>query len=290
MPTTDRTGLGVLLICACYFMYSLHYATVKWLDVGYPYWQLIFIRSILMLLITVALRPKVVAEAARSPYKGATAVRALLQLGSSWCFFAAAARMGLGEVATLYATAPLIIVMLSPLLLGETVGGWRWVAVAAGLAGTAIAASPTGDVNAEAVLYGLGSGAFWALTAIFTRKSGARESTPVQLFTTAVVFCAVSAAFADWRMPQSAFDGALMLALGVQIYLGQRLFFEGYRYAPASLLGPLEYTSVLWSGLLGFVIFRDVPTVATVTGAALIIASGIALAAGERRAPGRAQA
>src|SRR3954454_8811551 len=119
MPSSERVGFGVLLVCACYFAYSLHYATVKWLNVSYPYWQLIFIRSALMLAFTVAMRPRVVLEAARSPFKGATAVRALLQVGSSYCFFAAAARMGLGEVATLYATAPLIIVMLSPVLLGE---------------------------------------------------------------------------------------------------------------------------------------------------------------------------
>lgn len=275
----DRKTLGILLALASYGMYSLHYATMKWLNTDYSLWQLIFVRSVLTLLITLVLsRRGTVAAALASPYKASTAFRGAVQVLSMWCFYTAAAAMPLAEVTTLYSTAPLIIVVLSIFLLGEKVRGYRWLAVMLGFVGTVVAANPGGGASLLPTLIGLGSGASWALTVVLTRKSGARDSSSVQLLTTGVVFIVLSAGLMTWTMPASLFDGVVMLALGVQIYLAQLFFFEACRFAPASLIGPLEYSSVVWACLLGFLVFADIPTVHVLVGAVLIASGGIALA------------
>ena len=275
MPSSERVGFGVLLVCACYFTYSLHYATVKWLNVSYPlaaHFHPQRADARLHRGDAAARRGGGGAEPVQGRHRGARLAAGGIEL----LLLRGRVPHGAGRGGDSLRYGAADDRELSPVLLGERVGGLRWLAVLVGLAGTVIAAAPTGDVNAEAVLYGLGSGVFWALTVVYTRKSGARESTAVQLFTTALVFCAVSAALADWQAPRSAFDGSLMLALGVQIFIAQMLFFEAYRHASASLLGLLEYTSVVWSGVFGFLIFRDLPSAATVAGAALIIGSGVA--------------
>lgn len=178
-----------------------------------------------------------------------------------------------------------MVVVLSIILLAERVSVYAWAAVLVGLGGTVIATNPGGEIEPFAALAALASAFFWALTVILTRKSGARESTSVQMVITGTVFIVLSGGFMSWHTPTTLVDWILILMLGVQIYLAQYFFFEACRYAPASLIGPMEYSSVAWSCVLGYLIFADIPTWQTITGAVLVVGSGIALAIGTRRAP-----
>jgi len=241
----NRKALGIALAIASYAMFSLHYATMKWLGGSYSLWQLIFARSVVMLSITLLLgRGKTIRAFLVSPYKLPTALRGVLQFLSALCFYVAAASMPLANVTTLYSTAPLIIVLLSTSLLGERIQGLQWIAVLVGLVGTIIAANPGQGASFIPSLVALGSGLFWALTVVFTRKSGARASSDVQMLNTSIVFLSLSAGFMHWAPPSDLFHWALLMCIGLQIYLAQLLFFEACRFAPASLVGPLEYSSV----------------------------------------------
>lgn len=285
----EKTALGIILVCGSYMMYSLHYATMAWMGDLFGVWQLIFIRSFVTVFVTLVIKPAACREVIKSPYKWATALRALFQIACTFCFFAAAKLMPLGQVTTLYATAPLIIVVLSIPILGEKVGRASWAAVVMGMIGTVIAANPAGSLNLAPTLLAFASGLFWALTVVYTRKATTRESTQAQLLTTGFVFCLVSGLLMDWTMPASWFEVGMFAILGIEILLAQMLFFEGYRFAPASVLAPLEYQSLIWVSILGFLIFGDVPTIHTVIGATLIVAAGLLLTLyGNRRKPAMA--
>jgi S-adenosylmethionine uptake transporter len=277
----DRKVLGLLLALASYAMYTLHYATMKWLDESYSLWQLIFARSAVMLVITLVLGQQATIRAfLASPYKLPTALRGVLHFLSALGFFVAASFMPLADVTTLYATSPLIAVLLSAVLLRESIRGFHWIAVLLGLVGAVIAANPGGNVSLVPTLIVLAAGLLWALTVVLTRKGGARESSDVQLFSTGVIFMLLSAGFMRWHAPQTLFDSALMIALGLQIYLAQLFFFEACRFAPASLVGPMEYSTVIWGCLFGILIFSELPPPHIVLGGLLVIVSGVALAVG----------
>ena len=62
------------------------------------------------------------------------------------------------------------------------------------------------------------------------------------------------------------------------------MLFEGVRLAPASVMSTVEYTGLVWAFALGWLIWGDVPDLATTAGAALIFASGLFLLAAEHRA------
>jgi S-adenosylmethionine uptake transporter len=168
-------------------------------------------------------------------------------------------------------------------MLGEKIGGAHWLAVAIGLVGTIIAADPSGRISAVPSLLALGSAVLWAFGAILTRRIALSESTANQMLATNITFVLFAAFSLPWVWETPDPIGfMLMLALGIEVCLGQYFFYEGYRYAPASLLAPMEYTSVAWSCVLGFLIFSDIPALNVVLGALLVVGSGVSLVALER--------
>jgi drug/metabolite transporter (DMT)-like permease len=77
-----------------------------------------------------------------------------------------------------------------------------------------------------------------------------------------------------WVAP-SWHDVLFGILIGVASTAGQWIVVLAFRYADASVLAPFSYTQLLWVSLLGFLIFGEVPDVWTVTGAAIIVASGL---------------
>lgn len=315
----DRKYQGILFALASYSMYSFHYATMKWLgdfhstasSASPSIMQLIFVRSAVMLGITLIVsRRGTLAAAIVSPAKNAALLQAVLQFLSMACFFIAERDMSLSEVTTLYTTAPLMIVVLSIVLLGERIQGVRWIGVFIGVIGTVIAAHPSGNMNALPTGLALLSALFWALAVVSIRKnvrkstkqniaestikitesiskSGAREHLHVQMLLTGIVFTAISGVLMTWTWPSTWCEWALMMAQGGQVYLALYCFFQACRFAPASLVGPLEYSSVVWAGIFGYLIFANVPTPHLLLGAALVAASGIVLSrSGSRQKAG----
>jgi S-adenosylmethionine uptake transporter len=277
-------GLG--LVSASFAVWALHYANIKWLAADYSVWQLLFVRSAIALLILSYIGRRHGTEAlAASPNKLSLGLRGFLFFVSTLCFYTASRSLGLAEVTTVYAIAPVLIVVLAIPMLGEKIGGAHWLAVAIGLMGTIIAADPSGRITAAPALLALGSAVFWAFGAILTRQIALSESTANQMLATNIAFVLFAAFSLPWVWETPDPIGfMLMLALGIEVCLGQYFFYEGYRYAPASLLAPMEYTSVAWSCVLGYLIFSDIPALNVVLGALLVVGSGISLVALERRA------
>jgi drug/metabolite transporter (DMT)-like permease len=74
-----------------------------------------------------------------------------------------------------------------------------------------------------------------------------------------------------------------MVVMGVFASLGHFLLIAGHRLAPVSVLSPFIYTQIVWAVTLGYLVFGDVPNAWTLTGAAIVIASGLYLFQRERR-------
>jgi drug/metabolite transporter (DMT)-like permease len=85
-----------------------------------------------------------------------------------------------------------------------------------------------------------------------------------------------------WSWP-SAFDWLLLIASGLAGALGHLCLIRALRLAPASVVAPFSYSSLIWATLFGFVIWNDWPDFWTWTGAALIIGSGLYIFHRERR-------
>ena len=112
-----------------------------------------------------------------------------------------------------------------------------------------------------------------------------------QTFTPLAGFVALAPfALSAWQWPHDAKTSLLLASLGFWGGLGHWLLILGHRIAPASVLAPYIYLGLIWMSAIGFLVFGDVPTLWTLSGAALVILSGLYLFARERKQMGEAKA
>jgi drug/metabolite transporter (DMT)-like permease len=124
----------------------------------------------------------------------------------------------------------------------------------------------------------------WALAVILMRQIARRESSLLQVFSQNLVFLLATgvASLWDFRMPHGI-EWLLLLEIGIVGGCGQFVLFEAARQAPAAVMATVEYVSLIWAFVLGYLVFGDIPEVAVFGGAALIMLAGAVLVIGEHR-------
>ncbi|TQS73848.1 DMT family transporter [Rhodobacteraceae bacterium] len=205
--------------------------------------------------------------------------------------FAALGLLPLPEVTAVTYATPLLVVIFAAMFLGEEVRLFRLSTVALGLIGVLIILSPRlndpGDATSAQAL-----GAILALTGalcaalaqVFIRKMVASERTSAIVFwftITSTVLSLITLPF-GWVWP-SPMVAIMLVAAGLLGGVGQIMLTSAYRFAPASIVAPFDYASMLFALIIGYVFFREVPTPVVLTGAALIILAGILIIWRERR-------
>lgn len=286
-PSGETTSplTGFALACGGYSLFAIQDAAVKWLVAAYAVPQVLFLRSVVIVTLSSVLvrryrHPSILV----SPHRASLFLRAMLMLAAWLCYYSAARHLGLAEMTTLYFCAPLIVVALSIVVLGEKVGMMRWFACLAGFAGVVIAADPLEAPSLMPALLVLCAGFCWALSTIMLRLYGRTESTLNQMLATSLAFmlvCGPTLPFL-WVWPD-ALGWGLMVGLGLVSAGGQYLLYESFRHAEASSLAPMEYTGLVWAFLYGYVIWAEVPSWNVILGAVLIVASSLTLIWWERR-------
>lgn len=278
---------GIGAIVTAWFMFALHDATVKLLVTDLSVWEVLFARSLVVQLLCSLLRQRPGALLATSP-----SVRRLLMLNAlvyalaCVAYYAAARHLQLAELETVYFASPLIATLLAVVLLKEQVPISRWAALGLGFLGVVLACGPAGLQSTVAVWLALLAAALWALTIVLTRQLSASVSTATQMFVNNAIFLVLCPIFVPWwwwRLPTG--DEIMLVSLvGVASLIGHYLLYEGIRRVPASLAAPLEYSGLVWSFTLGYLIWYDVPEVAVFVGAALVVLSGALIVLAELHA------
>lgn len=270
-------GRGIALMCGGVLSMLGLDISAKWLLATYALPQLVLLRCIFsLLLILVYACYQLGPRALRTRRPQWHALRSVLMAGSMFAFFYALPRMPLADVLILAFAAPLIVTALSWPLLGEPVGPWRWGAVLTGFAGVLIVLQPGAGLIAPAALVALCGSFLYALLSLSARRLSVTESTvalSLYLFPVPMLI-SVPFVLGDW-LPPSPVDWLLFAACGLFGGLAFVLITGAFRHAPAALLVPFEYTGLVWAAGAGFLIWGEVPTVATWVGGAIIIASGL---------------
>ena len=281
----EQVFAGILLTSAGYFLFSLQDAAIKLMVVGFSVWQILLFRSATIVALALAIGGrKVVTDAVRSPVLGAMFLRSFVILAAWLCYYTAARDLQLAELTTIYFAAPVIVTILSVWLLKEVVPPVRWVAVVTGFVGVAIACNPLAIGLSLPVVMVLAAAALWGFSIVLIRKIALGERTLVQLLLNNGFFLVIAGvpALFFWQAP-SLPELALLVGTGVCGGLAQFCLFEGMRKAEASVVAPFEYTSLVWSFALGWLIWGDVPRPGVVIGAVLIVSAGLMIILAERR-------
>jgi drug/metabolite transporter (DMT)-like permease len=210
-------------------------------------------------------------------------VRSALLLCTTTTFFIGLKFLKLADLVILTQAAPLIVVALSVVMLGEKVGPRRWLGVIVGFTGVVIILKP-GFGFEWASLFGLASALIYAIYQIMTRSLSSADHTMTTFFYTASVGAVVMAAVAPffWETP-TLLDAFLICLPGIIGGGGHLLLIMAFARSEASLLAPYFYTAILWATLFGWVFFNEVPDVFTFVGAGLIVTAGLYVWHRERR-------
>jgi drug/metabolite transporter (DMT)-like permease len=287
MPPTHATSIlrGLLLVILAGMCFALLDANAKWLGQSYPVTQVVWMRYAIGAIIAVLYAARALRWtmfATRHPWLQAS--RGALLLICTASNFIALNYLPMALVLAVIFTAPLMTCALSVPLLGEKVGWRRWSAIGVGFLGVLVIVRPGfGEVH-WAIFLALGSAFFGALYNIVTRQVARHDDTRVSLVYVSLVGALIASPglAVAWVTPVG-WDWALFVGLGASGALGHFLLIGAFKHAPASTLAPFSYVQIVWSTLMGYLVFRNLPDLYTFLGAAIIIASGVYLVYRERR-------
>ena len=223
----------------------------------------------------------------RTTRPGAQVVRTGYGIVGMLLNFSAIALLPLAEATTLSFTSPIFTVLLSIVLLHEEVGVWRWAAVLLGFAGVLVIAQPGGGhMPLVGAAVGLGGAFMIALISIQIADLN-RTERPIT-----IVFWFASTSTAALLVPMllisqahDRYEWLLLLAIGVSGSIGQLLLTASLRFGKIASVIVMDYSSLAWATIYGWLAWSTLPPATTWLGAPLIIGAGAVIGWRERRRP-----
>jgi drug/metabolite transporter (DMT)-like permease len=207
---------------------------------------------------------------------------AVVMLGG---FVYAVRELSLADAYSIFFVAPLLVTAFAVPILGEHVDWRRWLAIAVGLAGVLAMLRPSGSaLSTLAAIGALLSAVAYALSAISVRILTRTDTTVSMVFWFVVLLTAFAGALAlpSW-VPLRSADWAWIAALGAMGGIGQHFITEAFRYAPASVIAPFEYTALLWGVAIDWAFWDILPGGRLLVGGGIIIGAGLYLIWRERQ-------
>lgn len=184
------------------------------------------------------------------------------------------------EAATIGFTMPIFGTILSALILREATGIHRWAAVLVGFVGVLVIVRPdAGHFPIQGVAVAISAALVTASVSLVLRALGRTEAAGVVVFWfTILSMIPLGIAMPFVAQAHDALTWGLLLVIGLFGGIAQLCLTAALRWAPVSVVLPMDYTTIIWTSLLGVAIGEDWPMATTWAGAALIVASGLYIA------------
>ncbi|MBI5957738.1 MAG: DMT family transporter [Chloroflexi bacterium] len=304
MKTTSDNMRGVGCLVLAMLIFSLQDIAVKGMGGDYPVLEIVIFRSFVALPSTLLLfRYEGKRGLPTTPQHKLEYVRGIFLFLSYTTYFMGLAALPLADVAAIRFSAPLMITFLSVVWLGEKVGLHRWLALVVGFAGVLIMVRPGSTSFNMGSIFVLIATLFYALSVMITRRLRTTDSSATMAYYSSLVYLmaafvlaplalvvgeipdahpSISFLFRAWTMP-TLLDWVIMSGLGLVWASGMYLVARAYSLALASVAAPFEYVTLPINVMWGFVIWQEIPTWATWTGALLTVLSGMYILYHERR-------
>lgn len=281
---------GIAFMIAAVFVFAIMDALMKRLSAHYAPLQIACLRSLAslgVLVLPIAWQGSWVQLKATDPRLHV--VRGFLGIAMLASFVFAVRRLTLAQTYSLFLAAPILMTVLSVPIHGEHVSRRRWLAILCGMSGVLMILQPwgKGSFSMIAALAAAFATVCYSLSALTVRSLGRRNTSMAMVFWYLLLVGVGSGILAvrQWRPIESS-DWVWIAAVGVSGALGQLWLTEAFRRAPPSVVGPFEYTAILWAFVIDWVFWSASPSIPLLMGAGIVIASGIAVVFEERRLAG----
>lgn len=296
MAKENKNVQGILFLLLAMLIISLQSVAVKGLGGHYPVLQMVVLRNLVALPFTLLFFRLEGRQGlpATSRFR-LEFYRGMFLFLSYTTFMMGLAALPLAEVESIRFSGPIMITALSVLILGEKVEFSRWLALFVGFMGVLLIVRPgSASFNLGSVFI-LVSVFFYALTVMSTRKLQITDSSATMAYFSSLIYLgaalflvpltimvgeipnahpSIAFFFRAWAMPTPT-DGLIMGGLGMVWAGWTYCMARAYSLAQASVAAPFEYLSLPINMFWGFAIWREIPTLMTLAGAALTLCSGL---------------
>jgi drug/metabolite transporter (DMT)-like permease len=268
-------------------MFSFGDALGKYMVATYSVGQLLWLRGCAALIVLLPPMWRQRGEFTRLERPWLQLLRVVLSTLEVAAFFLATVYLPLADVVTYYLACPIIVTALSATVLREHVGWRRWSAILIGFCGVLIALRPSSQTVTWPALIALGGSTSFAILMLITRSLRATpdivlaSSQFVGTFLFGLLISPIG-----WVTPTldslGLFAAAGCISVSALLCVNRSL-----KLAPASVVVPYQYSMIVWAVMFGYVVFGDVPSLATIVGAAIIIGAGLYIFLRERDLGGK---
>jgi drug/metabolite transporter (DMT)-like permease len=274
-------GIGLMLFSI--FLFSFGDALGKYMVATYAVGQLLWLRAITALLVLSPLIWKHRAEYFRLERPKLQLLRIVLSTFEVAAFFLATVYMPLADCITYYLAAPVFVTALSAIFLRERVGWRRWTAILVGFLGVVIALRPSTQTFSGPAMIALAGSLCFSVLMLITRMLRATPDIVMasSQFAGTFVLGAMMSPF-GWVTPDLS-SLALFAVAGCISVSALLCVNRSLKLAPASVVVPYQYSMIIWAVIFGLAVFGDMPSPATIAGAAIIIGAGLYIFLRERR-------
>ena len=278
LPHKEHVVLGMSAAVGAFLMFTVMNMFAKMLSVNHSVIEIAFYRNLIacipfLILIFGFGRREILIIRSKPSLVGIRAAIGTLSLVTT---FYAYSLMPMADATALLFTASLFIPVLGVIFLKETVGPYRWAAVAIGFFGVVIMSQPSGSVYTLGIVVCLFAALLHATLQIIVRYLGRFESTETiafYFFVIGVFLTALPLPFIAVRPTME--EVPLLIGVGLSGAAAQWLLTLAFRNAKAAIITVFNYSSIVWATLFGWLIWNEWPLPAVVLGAAIVIASNI---------------
>ncbi len=287
---------GIILILIAMLVFSVQDGIMKYIFNFVSLYEVYLIRTIVsfvLIIIFLKIRNKPIIF--KSHYPILTFCRVILFFFGFSSFYISLTVLPLGTATALFFVTPFLITIFAHFFLKEKIGPRRWSAVAVGFIGVYITLNPDfSDFNYLSMLP-IFCAFCYSLSMIIIKRTSDKDSVYTQTFTFyigAIIFSlffyftigdgqynisehpASQFIFRKWFVDIEA-NFLFMAATGVTATIAFLLLFTAYSIASPAVVSPFEYSILLWSPLIGWIYFNEIPSINTIIGILIIVSSGI---------------
>lgn len=213
-------------------------------------------------------------------------VRGMIMGLAAMLFFTAIKYMPLADAIAIFFVEPIIVMLMSMVFLGETVGWRRLAAAVVGFGGAIIVIRPSYELFGLVALLPLCTAFLFSVYLILTRKAGTNDDPLMMQFFAGiggVILCgsvlvfgtAVGSEDFGLSLPSDYRAWSLLFGIGMFAVASHLMIVIAFTMAPASILAPFQYVEIVGATIFGYLIFNEFPDFTKWIGIFIIIGSGI---------------
>ena len=267
---------GALILMLAAFGFSLMVAMIKVAGERLPVTQILFIRQLGMAIMLAPVLIKTFPGSLKSGQRHLQFLRIFLALNAMLFGFTAVINMPMADATAIAFAKSFFVTIFAVLFLKETVGLYRWSAVAVGFLGVLVMLRPGAEGYSIYGLMAVGGAACAGMVMVIIRKLSRTDPPSTILAYQAIGVGLIMAvpAYIQWIPPTST-EWALLAAIGFVSYFAQKANIYAYSYGEASMLASLDYVRLIYATLFGWILFSELPSISTWVGAAIIVLASI---------------